>query len=964
MKRQEFDLTTRLGPNNEVILLCDGREIVYLTGNNARVVNIAAGEMVTFTDDGVVTISSGRIGPFQRIFQFTSKTCGFTPGSVGPGKLYLSDRQAFYTNDECQEQVINVINGFIASAPSFSVDFKVTSTMESGRNVLRLIVNEDEFMLVLTGAIAKRIDATQSVMYSGSILTVQGVELSDSINNFFVIRRPPSSSVVETINYNGTTPVNIQGPGQLYVSVNSAIYIEDFSFSSGSTNQAETINNRIFMQTFIIQRSGSNVLVMDILNNPIATLTSRTSTLKLPDAVSVRYSGTGSQGTVSFVSTGGRVINIKGVQAFSVYDNNELRTFLPPVDRTINLSAGGTVFVDPVQKTVLFSSDSNSVVASQISSAIPAAERVLYTTETNSDNVYLLLAINSSSAVTEIIQTLTGSFVIEVQRLQKVTYSDNEIVIEDAFGNVVTRIGQVNQLVTNTGITTSGTFNMSSIVPFLGPGTLSYSRGTAFFTTDRALGRDIAFASATAPIPDIDFERVPAGFNIVDGVNYTVYTVIQRIGGDRVITYEATSYTTASDQEILYSGDLVTVIRPIRTREGTVIYSGSEQTVTYTDRTGTMVTIEGVDTFYDFSGGDVRTTTSPDSITLRGPGKLYFVSDDRSDVLFSTSNIVTSRVAGIIRQGVIEFSVSADQFSSIFTGVFNFSTNSATVTYPGGGVIWYSTIDGIRESLYVLDDGVSNQIRRTVSTLLTLTKSAPAKNLAIIRTIFNGFNIYSYSPVSGNRDILISKTGSFIFNGTALVGVNLAGGPYTGISRVITFDGIEVKEFNSSVAPKEFDGFGLLLVQFDFDTAFYTTSVPAINFLLQAIANLQEFLVPPQIRPGTGRITTKNRTVSVYMGTDVTVFDGASVTFLCNVREGRPDSVIRFFKIVSGQPVMPLNNTVEGVQIVNNSLTLLGVDMGDAAVYTCTADNGVPPAAEASSTLRVRAAGNYSLSAC
>ena len=69
--------------------------------------------------------------------------------------------------------------------------------------------------------------------------------------------------------------------------------------------------------------------------------------------------------------------------------------------------------------------------------------------------------------------------------------------------------------------------------------------------------------------------------NEVEGVNYTVSTVIQTVGDDRVITYEATSYTTTPSQEILYSGDLVTVSMPRRAGSGMVEFNGGAQTVTY-----------------------------------------------------------------------------------------------------------------------------------------------------------------------------------------------------------------------------------------------------------------------------------------------------------------------------------------------------------------------------------------------
>ena len=153
-------------------------------------------------------------------------------------------------------------------------------------------------------------------------------------------------------------------------------------------------------------------------------------------------------------------------------------------------------------------------------------------------------------------------------------------------------------------------------------------------------------------------------FNEVDGINYTVSTLIQTVGNDRVITYEAGGYTTASSQEILYSDDLVTVSTPRRAGSGMVEFNGGAQTVTYQDRNGYMQVIMNVNTFHEFSGGDIMTTTSDDHSTVQGPGKLY-VSEHGSEVFFSNSNIITPAVAEIIRMGRIGFSVPADQFSYI-----------------------------------------------------------------------------------------------------------------------------------------------------------------------------------------------------------------------------------------------------------------------------------------------------------
>jgi hypothetical protein len=376
--------------------------------------------------------------------------------------------------------------------------------------------------------------------------------------------------------------------------------------------------------------------------------------------------------------------------------------------------------------------------------------------------------------------------------------------------------------------------------------------------------------------------------------------------------------------------------------------------VTYTDTSRNTQTIAGVNTFYDYSGGDITTTTTPDTTSIVGPGKLY-VSADSANVLFRSSDLVTSEVASIIRQGVTYFSVGADQFSSSYNRVFNVSTNSSIVTYPGGGVIWSSTFNGSRESFYIEDAGVSNRILRDIGVIFALTKSDPAKDQGLIRAIFNGRVIYSYTPITTNRDILIREGIFFAFNGTAITGP--PDGPFTGIDRIITHNGIEVKEFNSDDAPVRFVGYGLLLVQSESDTAFFTTSVPTINYLLQSIKNLEEYLIPPEIEvPSRRKVTTKLRAYTAQFGTNVKAYAGADITFVCEIARGRPQPVVEFSMIREDGNITLLDDSDVDITIVNNSLTLSSIGIDDSGEYKCRAENIVPPVAEVTSTLKVKEA--------
>lgn len=944
----------------------DGQETVYLTGSNARFVDILAGETVTYLapDSPVVTVTGDRVGPFDNIFRYSSRTCPPPPGDVGPGRLYLSTGRAFFTN--CQDR-INQITQFAANAQDLVVDFEVEMTTDGGNRVTQLNINEGEFTLILQGASSTRIGSGQRVSYSGMMLRAAGEVVSDRIDEFFVVRQQPGSDVIQTSRFNTSTPINFRGPGQLYVGMGDtkAAFIEDISFRSpGSTNPADSISQEVAQQTFMFTSVGDTTDVTNRLTMmPIITLSSDTKIIDVSDAFNVSYS---SDGNVRFFSRGGRLIaTLPGVEFFSVFDKSEVTTAASPDTLDLEFSTvGGSVYIDPIENTAMFLSDSNRFVATEFNMQFTLPEAPSYAIATDGKGVRLLTSTSGSPPATEAVQTVTGSFVRSIRELETFTYRDNEIVVANSMGTPILRITEVDQLIADSG-TTSGIYNSSTVVSFAGPGTLSYSRGTAFYTTNPDLGRSIGFQSSTAPIPQVEFKAEEVGIGVVEGVNYTMYRIEQTIGGDRVVTFEATSYTTSSSQEIIYSGNQVSVHTPIRT-SGMVVYDGSAETLRYRMENGSVGIISGVETFRYFSGGDVSTVPSGESTTINLPGNIYFTSDDETEVLFASSNIITPEVAGFIRQRMADFSLmNVDQFSSIYTGRFNLSTDSATVSYGGGGVIWDSiSADNRREALYVDDQGVSDRIEQSVSTLLLITKSRPAKRNGIINIIFNGRDIYPYSPILGNRDITIGTFDSFIFNGTALVGRSLPDGPYTGINRVIVFDGVEVREVNSTDTadgPVEFKGYGLLLVQNDSDTAFYTTSIPTINFLLQSIKNVREFLVSPSIQAGTGERLTKSREASFIIGTDVTAYEGASISFECNVAGGRPEPSVGFYRVVPDGPDIKLNES-NGHVVVNNTLTLINIMLDDSAVYMCRASNGVPPDAEVSSSLTVREAGNYTLS--
>ena len=955
------------------MLLTNDELVVYLTGFNANRTEIRSGQMVMFSSSGlIVTDGGGGLLSFPTVEQYTYASqfgtfmfdSSMSTMNMGPGVLYTSTNHALYTD---LVGVQTIVDGFIATAPELLANIAVIEVTDAGREVSRLDVNDGEFQMTLTGAATARLGTSTSerITYSGNTLTVmQGTQtqMFDGITTFGAYRFPPGDTQnPEFTTFTSGTSEVFRGPGQLYVNEgeSTAFYIEDFSFRSGGTLEdvSSSINMMVFDSTVDIQPGDNTVTVSDRTNMPIITLTSSTRITSLPTAQTVTY--TGSAETLTFMNGGTTTFN--NIMMFSVYDNNDVTTFTTASpEMTLTLSGGGTVYVDDVQGTAFFATDSNPIVNQQLTSVTPSVtETFTFNLETNADDVRSLSVtrtnISSGISQTQPIQTLTGAYTTSVGELQTLTYENNAVSIRNSDGDILQSIENVDELVVNTGGIPFETFSMSSSVPILGPGTLSYSRGTAFFTSNPSLGSSITSFSQSAPIPDIEFEGQLRGFVTIDDLNTTQQDVIMTVGGDTVVTFEATSYNTRPDQEILYADNRVTVHeRPISTSN--IVFDGNTQTVTYTNATGDVVILDNIMTFNLYTGGAV---TTPSNFTSNVPGSLY-VSEDGTEVIFSTSNVITSEVATLIR-GLVptEFMVDADQFSSIYTGVYNLSTDSATVLYPGGGIIYSSEFNGTNLSFYTENEGVIDQILRFVSNILGLTKTQARDSDGFINIIFNGRVLYTYAPVPANRDIVIGTTDTFIFNGTALVGDDLPDGPYPGINEVIYFNGIEEKRFNSSNAPMEFEGRGLLLTRFDSDVAFYTTSPSAINFLVQAIELQRRFLVAPELqRPRQETGSTKSRSDTFDFGQRVTAYEGADISFVCTIRRGRPLPTIQFF---FGDQL--LNDSSPGIIITNDTnttstLTITSIELDDAGDYRCVADSGIPPPAELTSTLIVRMAGN------
>ena len=754
--------------------------------------------------------------------------------------------------------------------------------------------------------------------------------------------------------------VTLQGACQVHVNEEEGVslYVQDFIPVTGVTNIADIINQEIFIQVFRITVMRSRATVTDKAGNHLISITSNTQIFEISFVSSVTYSPL--LQTISFLNTDNseRLI-ISNIRFFTVFVRNELQVFdssLNLSEITIQLSNDGVLYVD--NDTVLFISNSNPTVRHQLDSAMSSvAGTYTYSIETDSTGVYSLVATKKNTTsleISEVIQILTGALLFDVSHLQSISYINDEVVIHGADGTPLTRLVLISRLVVNSENSFVSYFGVSS-VPFSGPGIITANRGKVFFTTDISLIESLSSVISTAPTPITHFEKVTVTFNEIDGIMYTIGAVQLRIGSDLVAVYEATSYKTNQEQVIVYSNARVTVHQFISVRSVAVSSTSNQLYIVYTNENGDTQVLPNIEILYIFSGADIQTFTLMENTTFVGPGKLY-ISQNGMELLLTTSEIITSDVADLIRQLVpSDFSIDADQYSSVTDGVYQLSIKSALLTHIGGGILWYSVFNETQYSFYLNDNSLRMDTLQTVSTLLGITKSAHPKDSGILRIIFNGQAIYSYLAVQSNFEIHIRNTDSFLFNTTTLFGASLPGGPYHGIEEVVSFDGMEVKVFESNNDIAEIVGPGLLLIQPAAGTAFFTNWPATINFILQSISILRQYLHSPELeQPIVSSMKIKERFATVEFGIDVRAYEGSTITFVCSVTKGIPLPNIMIFRLdPSGPTLLVVTNDT-----MNSTLILTNIDESVSGEYGCRADNGVPPVAEATSRLNVREAGN------
>ena len=497
-QRQFFYVCTRLGPNNEDIVTCSGRDVIFATGNNARIINVGPEQHVKRDGFNVLICEMNMAGmiacaePIRNINQYTVKRCNPPEGEyvVGPGLLYISDGQALYMNDGCVVENEIIARAIVTGPPP------IVNVTVSGSTV---IINDGERSINVTGATSNRVGPGEFVRYAGGTITFTG-EQFPGISEFCIVEIGSDGKAQFRIV--SSLPVTVTGPGHIYIGDDKALFLGDFG--DGTTSLSTLVNQQLTDNTFVSNPIGDiNVIVNN--GNEVITISETTTTFVITGSSMASFSS----GQLSFVTDGGQSFQFSGVTQFSVFDNNEV-TINPS---SFAFSTGGTVFTDSTTNQAVFVSDSNQAAIDRFEDLIPSGESTSYEIETDSDNVCVLSITTGTppNTDTQPTQTITGSYVMNVDSSETVVYENDEAQVQTFDGTMAVHIGQVNQFFTNTESNPTGNFNFTTSAPtsFNGPGTLSYSRGTGVYTSSRELGNNIGFQSRTAPIPKIRYAATP-----------------------------------------------------------------------------------------------------------------------------------------------------------------------------------------------------------------------------------------------------------------------------------------------------------------------------------------------------------------------------------------------------------------------------------------------------------------------
>ena len=917
-------------------------ELVRLTAPSSRSLEVASNQELQYGSN-VITLQFmngtfiqdvSDIMTLHVLEQGSASTTSYSmsaPSSLsGPGKLYYDSNSAFYSR---VSGFTSIVDSLISQYPLSGVAFEVSPETQGAVQVLRLTVNNDESsttsrdVVQITGSNSVPITDSQSITYQGNTISImEGGRLVQSFPSILTFTTytiatgsiPINETFMTSANVmNTNNPRGFTGPGQLIVESQRAFYTTDGTLIND-------IQDSTVSQTVAFMSMASNGVITEL--NLQDRLNMNRQLIQLIDSVAIPLSGVTSyeisgQNVIFRDSNNNEVIRALGRDRFSIYNNNQARTFsLPGSDRTeqIQGSTSGALYSNSDTNEVFYSNDQflNQRIDQMLRQATDAPPAAITSIQyrRNSQEIGSLF-VNGMSVV-----TLSGALIIDLGQRESIEYSNRMITVS---GDGSTRqFMNINQLSTIAPPGTFMLFNVSADLTFRGPGRLYINGPNAFFTNDNGLIQSNSNFVRNIPAPVIRTSSTRVDMQTI---------VTLDVGDVEFLTLSNGSVITTSPNEVLlYSNNQIYFVRPpVKIPEGA--------TVTYESDTVFFGSsnITGIRSFTVLNGMiNTFTGSSPDR--FQGGGYLY---DSGTGVaVYTVSGVITPTVADAIQRSS---STRAWIESITRLGVFD---NNQFVMYkgksprviPGGRSLFTSG----RSGFYSTDPAIYQRI-------LFFNNSQLNPN-GLIVVINNNMTVYKFVPGMATREFRMQNLGTFTYiNGTLFNALN-HNVTFEPISSVTHFNGIVAQQFNTSTISRNFTGPGSLFIDTERGTAFFADNHGTADAIYEARRCVIDTFQYPMIdRPGSPSFFTKLPSGTAQFGQRVRVYEGTRIVLECRVRfslptkpgneatYGNPHPKIRFF--YAGEPNPIMNNDIYTIE--NGNLTINSATIDDTGRYTCRAWN-------------------------
>ena len=926
-KRQGETYLFTLRDNQYVVVReSDDKVLIVLTGSEE--VNVSATEQVLYSSN-TVTIPPGSVS-FDNIDTFYQRllgaevqeysgttTTGYEPD--GPGFLYVNAPDAFFSKDDAFTDALMSLR---ALPPPIMYIVSTESVMDGGMDVTVLEVNDMRIM-TLTGSESRAVSSQEAVSYSqmNTVTILRGANQVDSFPNIMQLSVLEGPSSFETF-ANSAGADFFNGRGMLYVD-----NANQRAFFTTSTSDINTINNGIVNDAFQVMETSPGVSsLQDSSGNNLLNLTGA-EPRDFMAADSFEYQSN----TLTLRDAGDRILGtFNNIMQFSVFDNNEIQSFSGGTTETA-LSGGGALFTD-ADGNAFFSTSTTATafVLNNIPPPTVVPTPVTFSVEVNNQGIASLAADNM------MLVTLSGAQIADVPRFSSLQYTNGMLTIADAMNNPLARFGGIDQLSVNDEPGSLQSFNGSAGQTFIGPGRVYINDGQAFYTTDTSVTSFITSSVESVLAPAIGF-----GFDVENGVGSVNLTV----GGMPFVTLTESTVTESQPGDlILYNDDTISTIRGFQASSvpsGSLTYGGGvlefmpadpDEADPFSTTLNSLLYYDGVTT-QTFDG------SSP-NVTLPGGGTLY-VNPDMGVGFYTIPDTINDDVANaLIGLGVVDTQNQIGGVSEL--GVYDGNTY---VTYRGsaprliagsgpsgeGGTFYTSG----GNSFFSTDPATNQQITTTVSNAVPVITTVDENGFVVVN--YNNGTIYRFNPgQTTSTAITFGPQDTFMYvNGTIVSSRFQDPIP---ADMLTLFNGITTQTFggNSSMT---FSGPGTLIVDSTTGEAFYTTSSQAGGSIIFTRNAVQGTSRRPVIGiPAEARVLSKFPMFSAQFGQDVTVYEGADVSILCNVVIGNPEPVVTF-SVRVGNLTEVITEVPDDVEFNGNTLILRNVQFDDAGRYTCVASN-------------------------